>query len=66
MKIAIIGAYGYTGSLICEQLQKSRINYSIYGRDEEKLIKLKNTFSYIKFHSVIDLRVQDDVKSIIF
>tara|TARA_Y100000385_G_scaffold144135_1_gene149565 strand:- start:994 stop:2073 length:1080 start_codon:yes stop_codon:yes gene_type:complete len=65
MKIAIIGAYGYTGSLICEQLQKSRINYSIYGRDENKLIKLKNTFSYIQFHSVIDLRIQDDVKSVI-
>lgn len=66
MKIALIGAYGYTGSLICEQLQKSRINYSIYGRDEEKLIILKNTFSYIQFYSVIDLRIQEDVKSIIF
>tara|TARA_B100000768_G_scaffold127486_1_gene118109 strand:+ start:19776 stop:20855 length:1080 start_codon:yes stop_codon:yes gene_type:complete len=65
MKIALIGAYGYTGSLICEQLQKSRINYSIYGRDEEKLIVLKNTFSYIQLHSVIDLRIKDDVKSII-
>jgi|TARA_B110000483_G_scaffold385_1_gene437 short subunit dehydrogenase-like uncharacterized protein len=65
MKIALIGAYGYTGSLICEQLQTSKINYSVYGRDEEKLIKLKNTFSYIQLYSIIDLRIKDDVKSII-
>lgn len=46
MKIVVIGAYGYTGKLICNELFKANIEFDICGRSNEKLINLKNKFNF--------------------
>ena len=33
MRISIVGAYGFTGKIICEEFNKIKYSYSIYGRN---------------------------------
>jgi short subunit dehydrogenase-like uncharacterized protein len=65
MRISIIGAYGYTGRLICEELAKREIRFQAIGRNLEKL----QTFSAEFDHSVpffqFDIRIITDVEKII-
>lgn len=56
MRIAVIGAYGYTGKLICERLSENQVDFSIYGRDAKKLEELKNEYSSIIKFQPIDVR----------
>jgi short subunit dehydrogenase-like uncharacterized protein len=46
MKIVVIGAYGYTGQLICNELVKANIDFDICGRSNEKLIDLAKTLYF--------------------
>lgn len=41
MNITVIGAYGYTGKLICHELENHQLKFSIAGRDAAKLESLK-------------------------
>lgn len=43
MNITVVGAYGYTGKLICHELENNRLKFSISGRDAAKLESLKTT-----------------------
>lgn len=40
MKIIVLGAYGYTGQLICEELIHAKIDFVGVGRDEVRLSNL--------------------------
>jgi len=40
MKIVVLGAYGFTGTLVCEALQTAGLDFSIAGRDRAKLTEL--------------------------
>ncbi len=37
MKICVIGAYGYTGKIICQELERRGLAFAIAGRDSQKL-----------------------------
>jgi len=41
MRISIVGAYGFTGKIICEEFNKIKYSYSIYGRNINALNELK-------------------------
>ena len=65
MRIALIGAYGFTGSLIAQELQNAKLAYTGYGRSFEKLTTLQSEFSFLTKIEAIDLRKQKDVDSIV-
>jgi short subunit dehydrogenase-like uncharacterized protein len=65
MRISIVGAYGFTGKIICEELNKINYSYSIYGRDIENLNELKRENSNIINLKSINLRLIKDVNYII-
>ena len=65
MKISIVGAYGFTGKIICEEFNKNNYSYSIYGRDINILNKLKRENSNITNLKSINLRIVKDVNYII-
>lgn len=65
MKIALIGAYGFTGTLISEELQKANLEFSAYGRSIEKLVALQPEYSVLKSITAIDLRKREDIQMII-
>ena len=59
MKIIIIGAYGYTGQLICEELARQFINFEVSGKSLDKLksyCSLKN----ISFNSNLVGDIKDE------
>lgn len=43
MKICLIGAYGYTGKIICQTMTNSGIRFSICGKNQIKLSEIQNT-----------------------
>jgi len=65
MRIALIGAYGFTGKLISNELHNSNLEFSIYGRDIEKLTNLKAEYSSITQVMAIDLRKKEDVEKVL-
>jgi short subunit dehydrogenase-like uncharacterized protein len=65
MRISIVGAYGFTGKIICEEFNKINYSYSIYGRDIENLNELKRENSNIINLKSINLRLIKDVNYII-
>lgn len=65
MRITVIGAYGYTGQLICHELLEAGILFSIAGRNSEKLEALKMALTGIDQSFHIDLRLQSDVDHIV-
>tara|TARA_B110001452_G_scaffold243163_1_gene226382 strand:+ start:500 stop:1573 length:1074 start_codon:yes stop_codon:yes gene_type:complete len=64
MRISLVGGYGYTGKLICKELNKTKYSYSIYGRNIDKLDQLSKEESNILNSKEIDLRRIEDVKFI--
>ena len=65
MRISVVGCYGYTGKLICKELNKIKYSYSIYGRNIDKLNHLKRGNSNVLNSKSIDLRRIEDVRFII-
>lgn len=55
MKILLIGAYGYTGKIIADELERNKISFSIAGRDQIKIEELKDKYSSIEKDLTIDL-----------
>ena len=60
MRISIVGAYGYTGKIICEELNKIKCTYSIYGKNINTLNDLKRGNSNVINTNLISLRVYSD------
>lgn len=65
MKIAVIGAYGYTGRLICDELEKNNIGFSIYGRDAIKLKEIQSKNKCINNAFALDLRKETEVQKLL-
>ncbi len=52
MKIIIIGAYGFTGQLICKELIKSNLHFDVCGRNAIKINQLIELFE-LKKHPLL-------------
>jgi len=62
-KILLLGAYGYTGSLIAQKLIIQKINFTAGGRSLEKLRKLQSDLK-VDFPIIeVDTLNVDSVKS---
>ncbi|MCG8701077.1 MAG: saccharopine dehydrogenase NADP-binding domain-containing protein, partial [Bacteroidales bacterium] len=48
MKILVLGAYGFTGNLICKELPKRKLHFSIAGRKLDKLEEIKEKSYYVE------------------
>jgi short subunit dehydrogenase-like uncharacterized protein len=59
MKIVVIGAYGYTGQLICHLLNENNIPFSIAGKNQSKLEDLTQKLAGIQDVIQIDLRAEN-------
>lgn len=58
MRLVVIGGYGYTGKLICEELDNESITFAVAGRNEEKLNALKfenNSISQVLQGDILNL-----------
>jgi short subunit dehydrogenase-like uncharacterized protein len=55
-RIIVLGASGYTGQIICSQLNSSKIKFSIAGRQLDKLsiVQNKNPFCYQTIEAKLD------------
>lgn len=58
-KIVVVGAYGYTGNLVAQELERLNIPFTAVGRNEEKLEALKNRNSSCEKVKVADIQHQD-------
>ncbi len=65
MKIILIGGYGYTGKIICELLEKESVQYTVAGRDAEKLKQLQLDFHSIESTFALDIRDHEQVKRLV-
>ena len=65
MRISVVGSYGYTGELICKELDKTKYSYSIYGKNIDKLNNQRRENSNILNVKSIDLRRIEDVRLIV-
>lgn len=65
MKVALIGAYGYTGTLICSELIRLNIPFEAVGRDKIKMDHLREVFPELNAYHVRDLNSETDVQFLI-
>lgn len=65
MRISVIGAYGYTGQLICNELDKAGLVYAIAGRDAVKLEALHAQLTGAQFAFTGDITQPDFAEEII-
>lgn len=64
MKVIVVGAYGFTGKLVCKQLDAENIPFDIAGRNVEELNLLKNKYMHINSILVVDITSDDGVEKI--
>lgn len=64
-KIVLIGAYGYTGKLICELFEENKIPFTAAGRDLEKLKEIQQEFQQISDIISSDISDEKDALKII-
>jgi len=60
MKILVIGAYGYTGQLICDELSRQSINFDVSGKSQDKLESFCSS-KKISFKSNLIGDIKDDI-----
>lgn len=65
MRITVIGAYGYTGLLICNELEKRKISFVVAGRENSKLIPLKELFSHITEFICVDISTNQGIEDVL-
>lgn len=65
MRILVLGAYGYTGSLVCKELDSKALAFDIAGRNMEKLVELKGKYSTIDSCEQVDILQETDVDRIV-
>lgn len=61
MKIVVLGAYGYTGALVCEVLQNANLAFGIAGRKENELAELSSRFDKIEDSHKLEMKDEDSV-----
>lgn len=65
MGIVVIGAYGYTGKLICQEFDESGISYLIAGRNELALDQFIKECKNATRALCIDISVESDVHELL-
>lgn len=65
MKIVLIGAYGYTGQIVCELLTKKHIRFTALGRKAESIAKLQADFPSIRDVIIADTTDREKASSIV-
>jgi len=65
MNIIVLGAYGYTGSLICQQLKNENISFTIGGRKKESLEKLARDHQLKCQIEIIELTDENCISQIV-
>ncbi len=65
MKIIVVGATGYTGKLVCKQLDKENIHFDITGRDMTGLLLLKEKYKSIDNIVIADVMDKKGVDEIL-
>lgn len=65
MRISVVGAYGYTGKIICDELKKSGIHFNGIGRDRGKLLLLSEELKGFVQVFQLDIRNSLDIEKII-
>lgn len=65
MRIAVVGAYGFTGKLICEELQRRGIAFLVSGRNEHFLQEVFNRFSCAEKMIVADVKEKKGIDEIL-
>ena len=65
MGVVVVGAYGYTGKLICQEFDKSGISYVIAGRNEFALNEFKGECEYATKALCLDMTVEADVHELL-
>ncbi|MBK9192595.1 MAG: saccharopine dehydrogenase NADP-binding domain-containing protein [Crocinitomicaceae bacterium] len=63
--IVLIGAYGYTGKLICNYFQDNQISINIAGRDESKLQEIQKKFSCVSEIIISDISREQECQNLI-
>ncbi len=61
MEVTIVGAYGYTGQLICEAFDNSGIRFNVAGRNIHDLEEVKKKFSTVSYCLQLDMIKEDDI-----
>lgn len=65
MRIIVIGAYGYTGRLICAALARNGYNFAVAGKNKELLVELLELYPAIRKMEIVDLTVEKDGERLI-
>lgn len=65
MKIVVLGAYGYTGELVCSILAQKGRSYGIAGRKPEALNELSSRFKQIETSHLLEMKDEQSVKSLV-
>lgn len=65
MRIIVIGAYGFTGRLICKELALAGIRFALSGRNASALETLRAHYPQDMESYCFDIRKQDDVAQIL-
>ncbi len=65
MKIIVLGAYGYTGQLVCEELMIAGVDFVGVGRNEFKLISLADKLPLALQYEKFDIQDPKQVANVI-
>ena len=65
MKIVLIGAYGYTGQIVCKVLSEKHTRFTALGRNVDSLSSLQFTFPSIRNTITADITNEENINSII-
>ena len=65
MKIIVVGAYGFTGKLVCQQLNSEKIAFAVAGRDTTKLESVADEFDIVNEIITTDITTKEGVDFIL-
>ena len=65
MKVIVVGAYGFTGKLVCQQLNSENISFAVAGRDTVKLKQLATELDAISKIITTDITTKKGVEPIL-
>lgn len=65
MKIVIVGAYGYTGKLVCQQLNNEKITFAVAGRNTEQLEQLARKHTAISKVITTDISTKKGISPLL-
>ena len=65
MEVTVVGAYGYTGQLICQEFDNLRINFNVAGRNLQNLEELFNRFTMLSQYFLTDVSIEEDINQLL-